>query len=213
MNEASADPRRFPIGQFVFREPLSADEVANMVDTIEQFPQHLSRLLSRFTEEQLDQSYRPGGWSVRQVVHHLADSHMNAYVRFKMALTENLPTIKPYNEMAWAELLDSKTLPVAVSLNLLSALHQRWVVLLKAMDDQAYQRRFFHPQHMKTHSLYELLAMYAWHCNHHYAHIALVVPPDSETVEPRPARQAKTKSAAPAKKPAARRPARKSDKK
>lgn len=188
-DSSHADSRRYPIGRFVYSEQPTAEQVKAMVDVIESFPQQLAKLLSQYNEEQMDQSYRPGGWSIRQVVHHLADSHMNAYVRFKIALTEQMPTIKPYNENAWAELLDSKTLPVDVSLNLLTALHRRWVVLLRAMDDQAYRRTFFHPQHMKLHTLYELLAMYAWHCQHHYAHIQLITPTPAEAAPPQAAKK------------------------
>ncbi|MCS6990262.1 MAG: putative metal-dependent hydrolase [Chitinophagales bacterium] len=184
MSEPSASEQdQYPIGRFVYRDPLSNEEVAAMIETIEKFPMRLAQLLSRFREDQMDLRYRPGGWTVRQVVHHLADAHMNAYIRFKMTLTEQLPTIKPYNEMAWAELLDAKTLPVNISLSLLEALHHRWVVLLKAMDEQMFRRTFFHPHHMKMHTLYELLAMYAWHCQHHYAHIERVVPQEQKEIE------------------------------
>jgi hypothetical protein len=122
------------------------------------------------TPERFDTPYRPGGWSVRQVVHHVPDSHMNAYVRFKLALTENEPTIKPYEEAAWAELADSASTPVDVSLTLLETLHDRWVRLLRSMTEADFARKFRHPQ-LGVVPLDKNLALYAWHGKHHVAHI------------------------------------------
>jgi len=122
------------------------------------------------TPERFDTPYRPGGWTVRQVVHHVPDSHMNAYVRFKLALTENEPTIKPYEEAAWAELADSASTPADVSLTLLETLHDRWVRLLRSMTEADFARKFRHPQ-LGVVPLDKNLALYAWHGKHHVAHI------------------------------------------
>ena len=121
-------------------------------------------------DRQLDTPYRPGGWTVRQVVHHYADSHANSYVRFRLALTEDAPVIKPYDEQRWAELPDAKSAPISVSLTLLSALHQRWVLLLRSLDDQTFARTFIHPE-LGEMRLDKTLGLYAWHCHHHVAHI------------------------------------------
>jgi hypothetical protein len=122
-------------------------------------------------QEQLDTPYRPGGWTVRQVVHHIGDSHINSIVRFKLALTEETPTIRPYDEALWAELPDSRTAPVDPSLALIDTLHARWVLLLRSMSEQDFERRFHHPEHDRTFTLARTLAMYAWHGQHHIAHI------------------------------------------
>ena len=167
------EQRRYPIGQFEWGKEYSDEQVQTLIDTIEKFPSRL-RALVKGMDKQLDTHYREGGWTVRQVVHHVADSHMNAYIRFKLALTEDKPTIKPYNEKAWAELIDSKVLPISISLGILEGVHERWTTILKAMDAETFNRTFFHPEHMKMHSLIEILAMYVWHCNHHYEHINLV---------------------------------------
>ena len=125
-------------------------------------------------QQQLDTPYREGGWTVRQVIHHLFDSHSNAYTRFKLALTEDTPAIKPYNEKAWAELGDVKTTDPKVSVTLLVNLHKRWANLLKSMSAEDFNRRYFHPEHNHAFALKEILAMYAWHGDHHYEHINLV---------------------------------------
>lgn len=180
---------KYPIGPFEWGKQYSQEEIDQMVNTIAQFPAKLKALLAGMSEQDLDTRYREEGWTVRQVVHHLADSHINAYTRFKLALTEDKPTIKPYNEKAWAELVDSRTLPVAVSLNILTGIHERWTVILKAMDAEMFSKPFFHPEHMNMHSLMELLGMYSWHCSHHYEHIQLV-----KKERPAPAKSPKKKA-------------------
>jgi len=183
--ESSAiEQRRYPVGPFEWGKEYSNEDIQKFIGTIEKFPARLKSLVQAMSDEQLDTQYREGGWNVRQVVHHVADSHMNAYIRFKLALTEDKPTIKPYNEKAWAELVDSKTLPISVSLGLLTGLHERWTTILKAMDDETFGRTFFHPEHMKMHNLVEILAMYAWHCDHHYEHINLVKKEFPEQAKP-----------------------------
>jgi len=160
---------RYPIGKFERLDRQSDAERHAAIDAIAEAPRKLRAAISGLTGEQLDTPYRPGGWSVRQVVHHLPDSHMNSYVRFKLALTENEPTIKPYNEALWAELADGKA-PVEPSLLLLENLHKRWLVLLRALAASDWNRRFRHPEHGLL-TLDENLQMYAWHGRHHVAHI------------------------------------------
>jgi hypothetical protein len=163
------DPR-YPIGKFESRDSLTAEERDAMIDIIAAAPLRMREAVRGLSEAQLDTPYRDGGWSVRQVVHHVPDSHVNAYVRVKLALTEEAPTIKPYEEAAWAQLADSRITPVEVSLALLDALHSRWVDLLRAMSDADFKRRFRHPEHGLV-TLDWLVAMYSWHSRHHVAHI------------------------------------------
>ncbi|MBC7390699.1 MAG: putative metal-dependent hydrolase, partial [Opitutaceae bacterium] len=123
------------------------------------------------TDSQLDTSYRPEGWTIRQVVNHCADSHMNSLVRFKLALTEDKPIIKPYYEERWAELSDSKSMPVIPAIQMLHGIHSRWTILLKSLSDNDIKKTFIHPEHGKEFSIEENIGVYAWHCNHHLAHI------------------------------------------
>jgi hypothetical protein len=165
---------RFPIGPFEFGKIYSAEDLQLIIRKIEEFPAELKKLVSRLKDAQLDVSYREGGWTVRQVVHHLADSHINAYTRFKLALTEETPSIKPYDEKAWAELADSKAGDIRSSVELLVGLHYRWTLLLKAMSAEDFQLLYYHPEHQMSHHLMEMIAMYAWHGDHHLAHIKQV---------------------------------------
>jgi hypothetical protein len=164
-----SDPR-YPIGQFTPPERATPAWRAQAIETIAQTPAQLRLAVHGLSEAQLSTPYRDGGWTVRQVVHHVADSHVNAYVRLKLALTENTPTIKPYEESLWAKLPDSDGVPIEVSLALLDALHTRWVALLRAMPDADFARRYDHPE-TGPHDVNYLLAMYAWHGEHHTAHI------------------------------------------
>ena len=142
-----------------------------MIDVIARTPDDLRRAVQRLSAEQLDTPYRPGGWTVRQVAHHVPDSHLNAYARFKLALTEDMPTIKPYDEARWAELADSRETPIETSLTLLESLHDRWVRLLRAMKPAEYARQINHPEWASPMSLDVVLALYAWHGPHHVAHV------------------------------------------
>ena len=163
---------KYPIGKFTrLSGPLGSDERVPLINDIAQAPAMFRSLVSGLTDTQLDKPYRPGGWTVRQVVHHMPDSHMNAYVRFKLAATEENPTIKPYKEARWAELMDGRTEPIAVSLELLEALHTRWVVFLRSLSDADFSRTFFHPEMKSTVTLDQTIVIYAWHGNHHAAHI------------------------------------------
>ena len=140
------------------------------VHTLRQLPERLRAAVAGLTDQQLDTPYREGGWTLRQVVHHLGDSHANCYIRFKLALTEDWPIIKPYDEVAWANLADSRRLPVGVSLDLVAALHVRWVALLEALSDEDFQKGFEHPA-LGRQNLAKVLALYDWHSRHHTAHI------------------------------------------
>ncbi|HEV8357810.1 MAG TPA: bacillithiol transferase BstA [Gemmatimonadales bacterium] len=162
---------RYPIGKFGVEGEITAERRAGWIAELAEVPAQLRAAVKDLTEVQLDTPYRPGGWTVRQVAHHLPDSHLNAYIRFKLALTEDSPTIKPYAEARWAKLPDTAGTPVGVSLTLLEALHRRWVVLLKAMEEGQWARTFFHPEQEKFLPLDRILGEYAWHGRHHVAHI------------------------------------------
>jgi uncharacterized damage-inducible protein DinB len=161
---------RYPIGRFEWRGESSEDDRRRYLDEIEQAPAHLRAAVAGLSDEQLDTPYRPGGWTVRQVVHHLPDSHLNSYVRFRLALTEEEPTIKPYQENHWAELIDGRTAPIEISLALLESLHRRWMLLLRSLSPADFARQFRHPE-LGTVSLDRTLALYAWHGRHHVAHV------------------------------------------
>jgi uncharacterized damage-inducible protein DinB len=161
---------RYPIGEFRFEGPLTAAGRAARIDEIAAAPARLRQAVEGLSPEQLDTPYRPGGWTVRQVVHHLPDSHLNSYTRFKLALTEDGPTIRPYYEDRWAELIDGRTAPVEVSLALLESLHRRWVLLLRSLTAEDCARTFRHPE-LGIVSLDKNIALYAWHGRHHVAHI------------------------------------------
>ncbi len=162
---------KYPIGHYQKPNVFTKEILSEAISVIEQFPKKIKQEVEGLTDEQLDTPYRPHGWTVRQVVHHCADSHINAFIRIKMALTENTPTIKPYAEALWAELADGKTLPVQPSLSIIENVHLRWVTVLKNMKDEAFDRSFIHPEKGKELSLHESTGMYAWHCKHHLAHI------------------------------------------
>lgn len=164
---------RYPIGQFEKPNLINKQELSGWIRTIAGFPKEIASEVLSLTDEQLDTPYRDGGWTVRQVVHHCADSHMNAFIRFKLALTETDPIIKPYYEALWAELPDSK-IHLEPSLNLLKGLHERWSKLLESLDDEDLKRTYVHPEHGRPIPLDEVIGMYAWHCNHHLAHIRVL---------------------------------------
>jgi uncharacterized damage-inducible protein DinB len=160
----------YPIGKYERKDLLSPAEREKAIDRIAATPGHLRDAVSGLSKQQLDTPYRPEGWTVRQVVHHVPDSHMNAYIRFKLALTEDEPTIKPYEEALWANLQDSLDTPVEVSLSLLESLHHRWDILLRSLQPADFSRRLRHPE-LGTMTLDNMLGLYAWHGRHHVAHI------------------------------------------
>jgi hypothetical protein len=161
---------RYPIGEFKFEAPLTDEQRQTCLDTIEQTPARMRAAVAGLAEDQLDTPYRPEGWTVRQVVHHVPESHLNSYLRFKLAITENEPTIKPYFEDRWAQLDDAREAPIELSLDLLDALHRRWIWFLRSLKPEDYQRTFRHPE-LGIVSLDKNIALYAWHGQHHVAHI------------------------------------------
>ncbi len=164
-----SDPK-FPIGKFNGQPPANEQERQKFLRDIEETPSNLRTAIKGLSEQQLNTPYREGGWTVRQVIHHVPDSHLNSYIRFKWALTEDEPTIKPYYEDRWAELPDSRNTPVEVSLTLLDSLHQRWTTLLHSFSNEDWKKSFRHPE-LGVVSLEKALALYAWHGRHHVAHI------------------------------------------
>jgi uncharacterized damage-inducible protein DinB len=161
---------RYPIGKFQRVESLTDAERRAAIDAVAEAPAKFRAAIAGLNERQLDTPYRPSGWTVRQVIHHVPDSHLNAYIRFKLALTEDTPTIKTYAEARWAELGDVKATPVEVSLSMLDNLHERWVLLLRSLSPEDWTRKFRHPE-LGTMTLDQNLQLYAWHGRHHAAHI------------------------------------------
>jgi uncharacterized damage-inducible protein DinB len=161
---------RFPIGKFSYSGPLTDKQKEEALHSIAETPANLRKAVKGLSDTQLDTPYRPGGWTVRQVVHHIPDSHLNSYIRFKLALTEDDPAIKTYAEDRWAELADSKSTPIEVSLTMLDSLHDRWVRLLRSLRPEDWKRTFRHPE-LGSMPLERNLALYAWHGRHHVAHI------------------------------------------
>jgi uncharacterized damage-inducible protein DinB len=162
---------RYPIGRFVLEGEITAARREGWIGEIAETPGQLRTAVTGLSEAQFDTPYREGGWTIRQVLHHVPDSHLNAYCRFKLALTEERPTVKPYDENRWAELPDTAGTQIGVSLMLLESLTRRWVVLLRAMQEPDWSRSYFHPGSGKTLRLDAVLAEYAWHGKHHLAHI------------------------------------------
>ena len=169
MPEFPADPR-YPIGKYQ-PQPFSEQQLKEWLQDIWFLPAALENSILNMDEAQLNEPYREGGWKIRQLVHHVADSHMNAYIRFKLGLTEDVPVIRPYNEKLWAELKDTENLPVNISLTLLHSLHKRWYEILANMQQEDWERKVLHPEHNREMTLWYLLGMYAWHGRHHVAHI------------------------------------------
>ena len=161
---------RYPIGNFLFPQSTTLEQHQSWIADVAVLPATLRVAVAGLTPEQLETPYRPGGWTVRQVVHHVPDSHLNSYLRFKLALTEEEPTIKPYDEARWAELADSRITPVDVSITLLEALHDRWVRLMRSLSETDLARTLRHPE-IGVVRLDQILALYAWHGKHHVAHI------------------------------------------
>jgi len=168
--DASAEDLRYPIGPFQWQGSASAAEIERWIEQIAGAPGELRAAVGGLSADQLDTPYRPGGWTVRQVAHHVPDSHLNSYVRFRLALTEAEPTIRPYDQELWAELSDAKTAPIEMSLVLLDALHVRWTTLLRSLQPADWKRSFRHPE-IGLVTLEQNAALYAWHGRHHVAHI------------------------------------------
>lgn len=162
---------KYPIGRFEFGKTYNMDETQAHIQTISALPSKLFNVVNGMSENQLETPYRPEGWTVRQTVHHLVDSHLNAYLRCKFAITEDNPTVKAYEEQLWAELADGKSAPVDWSLKMLQYLHLRWVMFLNSLTESDLQRTYFHSAMQRAFSLHEVVALYAWHSEHHYEHI------------------------------------------
>ncbi len=175
MPPALSEKLQYPIGRFSFHPVMTEKELHQCIERISSLPARLREQMNLMDAGQWDTPYRPGGWTVRQVVHHLADSHANAFIRFKLALTEDNPTIKPYMEERWAELPDTSDVSPLVSVQFLEALHARWAVLLRSMQPADWQKTVFHPERERNITLWEMLTLYAWHGDHHLGHIGLVM--------------------------------------
>ncbi|MBR9852952.1 MAG: putative metal-dependent hydrolase [Algicola sp.] len=171
MEKEALEQLKYPIGKFKVPKNITSSDLENWITVLEELPQRLNDLVSALSAEQLETPYRPEGWTVRQLIHHISDSHHNSYIRFKWALTENAPVIKPYNEKAWAELFDTRTAPVQMSLDHLKAVHAKLVFLIKGLSEEDLQRTFVHPDGDQETSLKENIGRYAWHGTHHYTHI------------------------------------------
>ncbi|MEW7291214.1 YfiT family bacillithiol transferase [Aquimarina sp. 2304DJ70-9] len=168
------DARKYPIGEFKCPVNITSTHIEQWISDIESLPLKISDLVSDFTEKQLETPYREGGWTARQVIHHIHDSHHNGYIRFKWAMTENNPTIKAYNEKLWAELFDTKSAPINLSIDLIKALHAKWVYFLKGLSAVDLEKEFIHPEGNIAISLAEDIGIYAWHGNHHLAHLKII---------------------------------------
>ncbi|MGL1888819.1 MAG: putative metal-dependent hydrolase [Reichenbachiella sp.] len=171
MNNSDLHLLKFPIGEFIKPDSIDASHMEQWIKEIQLFPSCLKNLVEELSAAQLQWKYRPEGWMIKQVVHHCADSHMNSLMRFKLTLTEELPDIKPYWEDRWAELVDSHDDDLTYSLMFIEGLHYRWVKLLQSLTPADLKKEFVHPEHGKHFSLEENIGVYAWHSNHHLAHI------------------------------------------
>lgn len=171
MNQHELEKLKYPIGKFIPPSKIDEKQTELWITSLEELPKQFKQLVTPFSEEQLQTPYRPDGWTVRQVIHHLADSHHNSYIRFKWALTEDNPVIKPYDEKAWSDLFDSKSAPIQMSLDHLQAVHTKLVYLLRGLSEEQLQRKFIHPDGNEATTLKENIGRYAWHGSHHLAHV------------------------------------------
>ncbi|MEA1787060.1 putative metal-dependent hydrolase [Arenibacter sp. GZD96] len=171
MNKETLAAMQYPIGRFTTPKIISDTDIMEWIIELEALPEDLASLVAPLSDTQLNTPYRPEGWTIRQVIHHLADSHFNSYIRFKWALTEDLPTIKPYDEKQWSILFDARTAPISLSLNGLSAVHAKMVFLLKGLSPSDLERTYIHPDGETVYSIKETIGRYAWHGKHHYTHI------------------------------------------
>jgi len=171
MEKSELEKLRYPIGIFEAPKTYAPELLAKAIQTIADFPQKLKAEVQHLSEAQLETPYRPDGWTIRQVVHHCADSHMNCFIRLKWTMTENNPTIKFYYENLWGEGIDNKTMPIGPTLQLLEGLHFRLAYVMKSLSEDDLEMAYIHPEHNKEFELREMICLYAWHCNHHLAHI------------------------------------------
>lgn len=171
MTTEEIEDLKYPIGKSEIPEKISSEDIKKWITDISELPDKLGKDVNSLSKEQLDTPYRPEGWTLKQLIHHIADSHMSALMRFKWALTEDEPTIKAYDEKQFAELYDSKFTPVEISLDFISALHRKWVILLDNMSNADFERTFVHPVSGQRFTLKQILSHYSWHGRHHYAHL------------------------------------------
>lgn len=171
LNNQDLEKLQFPIGKFENPIIIDSTQLNDWITEIELFPKKLKELVNNLTATQLQWKYRPNGWTIQQVVHHCADSHMNSFIRFKLSVTENSPIIKPYFEDKWAELADVLISDINDSLKIIEGLHHRWIILLRSFTATDFEKDFIHPEHGKRFTIAENIGVYAWHCNHHLAHI------------------------------------------
>jgi uncharacterized damage-inducible protein DinB len=172
-NHGANEDLRYPVGQWTWPSEVTAEDCARWIRDIEALPAKLREAVAGLAPEHLDIPYREGGWTIRQIVHHVPESHMNSYIRFKLALTEDNPTVKPYDEALWAKLPDASTAPIDLSLDLADALHKRWGLVLRAMTDGDFARTYYHPE-SGTQKLDAILGLYAWHGRHHVGQIVAI---------------------------------------
>jgi len=171
MEETPLEQLKYPIGKYVIPNPITDGHLSDWITILEQLPARFEAMVTPLSEKQLETPYRPGGWTVRQVIHHVSDSHHHSYIRFKWALTEDNPIIKPYLEKEWAHLFDTRTAPIQMSLDHLRAVHFKLVYLLRGLSEEQLQRTFVHPEGNEVSTLKENIGRYAWHGSHHFAHI------------------------------------------
>jgi hypothetical protein len=171
MEELDLEKLKFPIGKFETPTTFTSEYISDKITEIESFPERLKKETFHLSDEQLDTPYRPGGWTVRQVIHHCAESHMNAFIRIKWALTENNPVIKAYDEVLWSELPDNLKMPIQPTLNLLEGLHYRLAFIMKNLSEADLEKSFIHPENNSEYRIKQIIGTYAWHGNHHLAHI------------------------------------------
>jgi len=171
MTEQELEQIKHPIGSYKKPYVFTKEIIDQYISVISELPEKLRKEIGHFTEEQLNTSYRPGGWTIRQVVHHFADSHINGFIRIKMVLTENIPTVKTYDEKLWAELIDSTKMSIEPSLQIISGMHQRWAFLLESLEEKDFKKTLFHPEYKREIPIDEYTGLYAWHCEHHTAQI------------------------------------------
>jgi hypothetical protein len=175
MQDTSLESLQYPIGKYSIPKPITEKHLEEWISVLEHLPSRLEKMVTPLSKQQLETSYRPGGWTVRQLIHHISDSHHHSYIRFKWGLTEDNPIIKPYLEKEWSNLFDAKTAPIDMSLNHLKAVHAKLVYLLKGLSNEDLKRKFTHPDGNEETTLLENIGRYAWHGSHHFAHIKNLV--------------------------------------
>jgi hypothetical protein len=166
---------KYPFGKFEYGKTYSAEETKEHIAAIEELPKQLNDIASKLNKDLLEKSYRPGGWTARQIIHHIADSHSNALIRVKLTLTENSPVIKPYDQDAWAALEDASKAPIGSSLKMIEAIHERWIYVLKAMTEADFKKKYIHPEYNREFQLDEFIALYAWHGKQHCGHLSIIL--------------------------------------